>query len=182
MRFGKTEIITLLLIGIAVMLAIYAAFVVTQKKHFEESDAGQALKDRGGSEQFTDLQGDTFTFDKYNGKVRVVNVWATWSPFSKTELPVLNTMAEQYDSKQVVFIALNRMEAIPRVENYLTRLGSLDSLIFTQDPNDGFYGSVEGFSMPETIVYDQDGSISLHVRGTFDQAELQSHIDSLLNK
>lgn len=183
MKLGRTEIITLVVLLLAVLLASYLAYRITVQKKIATSDAGVTLNSEDSEKLlFTTVDGDPFTFDKYHGKVRVVNVWATWSPFSKNELRALNTVAAQNKSDDLVMIAINRMEDALRVKNYLKSLGPLNEIIFVQDLTDAYYKRIEGFSMPETIIYDRAGAIILHRRGAMSEEELEAAVQTALNQ
>lgn len=182
MQFGKREIVTILLILLIVAGAAYYAYRVSEQKRIATSDAGQTL---GGTEsvmQFTDLDGNAVSFDAYSKNIRVINSWATWTPFSKDELVLLNNIADDYKDTQVVFIAINRKEPQERAKSYLDQLGELPNLNFVQDNDDEYFKAVDGYAMPETLVYDSNGAITLHVRGAIDEQKLRTHLDKLLEK
>lgn len=176
MKFGRSEIITLCLLLLAVVGAMFLAYRIVEERKDATSDAGKTLSDTISGSHFTTLEGDPFSFDAYRDMVRVVNVWATWTPFSKDELTMLNDAAAKYAGSDVVIIAINRTEAQDRVKSYLARFGPFDALTFVQDQTDTYYKSIEGFSMPETIVYDKDGTIILHRRGPITARTLEDSI------
>jgi len=145
------------------------------------SDAGKTLAS-SETQIFTDLEGTPFTFDAFAGKIRVVNSWASWTPFSAVELRNLEELASEQDKEQVIFIAVNRKESKEIAKSYLATLGSFEGLLFAIDVNDTFYASIGGYSMPETVIYDASGNIVFHKRGPATPAEVKEQIAQALSK
>ena len=182
MRFSKGERKTLLAMVTTVAVAGSVAYYVTQNnKEVIHTDADLAFT-REGDARFTDLNGNLFSFDAYRDHIRVVNIWATWSPLSQTELPALNKVAGELKDKGVVVIAVNRMESGDHAQKFLSRLSDLDNVMFVLDPTDEYYKQVGGFAMPETIVYDRSGAIVLHERGPMKLAEIRIALQKIMQQ
>lgn len=130
---------------------------------------------------YTDLAGNPVALTQFKGKVLVVNSWATWMPFSQTELPALNQLREKYGD-DVAFLAINRMEDRALVTAYLGTLPEIKNITFLIDPADTFYKAVGGYAMPETVVYAKDGTIALHQRGVVVEGDLNTLLESLTKK
>lgn len=135
--------------------------------------------DPGITASYTDLDGNSVSLETFKGKPIVINSWATWMPFSKDELPMLTALSGDYKDK-VNFIAINRMEDKEVIKSYLTTYGIKTDIPFLVDPADTFYKAIEGFAMPETVIYDREGVIVLHVRGVVTEAEIKSSLEALL--
>jgi cytochrome c biogenesis protein CcmG, thiol:disulfide interchange protein DsbE len=129
---------------------------------------------------YTTLSGEPFSFTAYRGKIRVVNVWASWSPFAATELPILNEIAQTYTEQGVVAIAVNRKEQKERAAAYVATQPALPNVIMAIDETDAFYQSVGGYAMPETIIFNEAGDIVWHYRGVVTKALVAEQIDQLL--
>jgi cytochrome c biogenesis protein CcmG, thiol:disulfide interchange protein DsbE len=129
---------------------------------------------------YTDLEGNPFTFEEYEGKVRVVNAWASWSPFSHQELKDLETLAREYEDKEVVFIAINRKESKEQAKSYLATIQEFTKMVFAIDVTDAFYTAIKGYAMPETVFYDVRGNIVFHKRGNMTLEEIREHIEATL--
>ncbi len=126
------------------------------------------------------LRGETFSFSAYRGKIRIVNVWASWSPFSQTELPILSEVAVAYKDRGVVALAINRDEPIERAQAYAATLPELPELVYVIDETDAFYTSVGGYAMPETIIFDAAGDIVWHYRGVITKELLIDQLEQLV--
>jgi thiol-disulfide isomerase/thioredoxin len=138
----------------------------------------KAIEPMAGFE-YTDLDGNIIDLTDFKGKPLVVNSWASWIPFSQTELPLLARMGEEYGDK-VTILAINRMEPIGTIRAFQSAFTLPASLRMLIDPSDNFYKVVGGYAMPETVVFDAEGVIVYHVRGTLTESDLRAHIDGLL--
>ncbi len=173
----KTSLLVLLLLLVVLLSAIFTYRIYQNAQLQEEgSEASLALK---ATEQtpYTDLEGNPFSFDAYRGTVRVVNVWASWSPFSTQELQDLETLATEYQDKNVTIIAINRKETKERAKAFLDTIGQFQNLLIAIDQTDAFYTSVGGFSMPETLFYDDQGNIVRHYRGALQLEQMRAFLE-----
>ena len=126
-----------------------------------------------------DYDGNTVTLSDFNGKHVIVNSWATWCAFCKKELPDLAILQEEF-ADDVVVIAIDRVESLEKAKQYSDDLGVTGRMVLLLDPSDSFYKSIGGFSMPETVFLEPDGSIQFHKRGVMDLGELRTRTQALL--
>lgn len=132
----------------------------------------------GDTAHYTTLSGDVFDMRSYEGKILVVNAWASWSPFSKSEFELLSALKSEYGN-EITILAVNRMESTELANAYLDSIGRTEGIEFIIDPTDHFFDTVEGYAMPETIVYDKYGHITYHMRGTIVPGEIKSALNAL---
>lgn len=175
---SRTTLALLLLV-----LVVIGGLIVWLQHRRQVNEVGTAATDLLADDvtaSFTTLVGGALSFESYRGTVRVVNVWAGWSPYATTELPVLDRLAAGYDPKQVTVIALNRSEPKERAQAFLNTLPELTHLTVAIDPTDIFYRKVGGYAMPETFVFSSGGDLLLHHRGVASEEALKQTIDEAL--
>jgi thiol-disulfide isomerase/thioredoxin len=148
-------------------------------KDAKGSDASSALTPEENG-VYTNLAGEEVSFGDHAGRVRVVTSWASWNPFSVSDLHTLNTVAGTYKEKGVVFLAINRKESKEQAQSFLASLPSMSNIEFAIDTQDTFYTSIGGYAMPETVMYDTQGNIKEHTRGTLTESELRALLDTVL--
>jgi thiol-disulfide isomerase/thioredoxin len=170
---NKTAILTLVVM-LAVLLCAAGAtyYIYTSRGDDKNSDAQRTLSSLEG-DAFTNLDGQQMALGEYEGKVRVVNSWASWSPFSAQELRDLEALAKAYADKGVVVIAINRNEPKEQAQHYLSTLGTFSHLHIVLDTKDAYFTSVEGYAMPETLFYDSRGNVHYHKRGNMTKEEME---------
>lgn len=127
---------------------------------------------------YTDLNGVPVDLSQFKGKPLIINAWATWTPFSATELPLLTSVKVTHGDA-INVIAINRMEQTALIRSFLTTFSIPETLVFLTDPTDYFYTAVGGFSMPETLFYSSDGVLVAHKRGVLTESELQELVKSI---
>jgi thiol-disulfide isomerase/thioredoxin len=175
-------VVVALFLVIVLVMGFFAYRALNPGETATNSDAARLLVGDGDNKVtfLKDLNGAQVDLSQYAGKVRVVNVWATWSPFSKDELSLLNSETSKY-ADDVVFVAINRAEPVAKVQAYVNKLKQMDGTIFLLDENDKFYDSLDGFAMPETIFYDRKGKMIFHKRGSLTAEETKKYIEEALN-
>lgn len=180
--FSKKNIITLLVIIIAIVIVAVGTYLV--RYQFSKEEANQAkntLFASGAETPYVDQNGTPTSLDSYLGKIIVVNSWASWSPFSVQELQDLNEIAGEYKDKNVVILAVNRKENRDQSDRFLATLPPLPYIRIVTDTKDYFYNAVGGYAMPETLIYNQAGTIVEHTEGVQSKDDLRTILDSLNN-
>jgi hypothetical protein len=96
-------------------------------------------------------------------------------------LQLLDEVATNYSPDSVTILALNRMEPVHQAQRFLTTIPAVPNITFVQDNQDHFFAAVEGYAMPETIVYNPAGEIVLHKRGNLTRDEIVAAVDAALS-
>jgi thiol-disulfide isomerase/thioredoxin len=177
----KGTIITIIFIIGVLLLGAGYTYLVQKRSHeqasSQEVDAGLTAATKS---TYTDLSGDVFNFSDHSGKVQVVNSWATWCPFCVQELSDFETLATEYQDKNVVVIAVNRKEDVRKINSFLETVGVFSNTLFVIDKSDAYYTAIGGFTMPETIFYDSKGQVVFHKRGSMILQEMRKYTQDAL--
>lgn len=170
-------IVALLLVGLFALLrsdgSENSGEENTNKAEQKDAFSGGALF------ELEDYEGNLIRSHDFEQEVLVVNAWASWCPFCVNELPDFAELAETFPD-DVAVIAINRAEPLRTAKNYSDNLNLGDSITFLVDPEDAFYRSIGGFSMPETLFLDKNGEIVLHKRGPLSFDEMKTIIEPLI--
>lgn len=169
------------LVVIVCILAVITFAVNRQAKNEIDEVTLATFSNVPGEAPYTDLNGNEVSLEQYLGKILVVNSWASWSPFSATDLPLLAKLTQEYDPNQVTFLAINRKETKEQAARFVNSISNLGNLIMVLDPRDHFYASVGGYAMPEVVIYNQAGQITNHFRGDANEAKIKEAINQLLS-
>lgn len=180
-HFTTTQKVFLILLTLAAVAALaVTVFVVYKNKHAVDESTRSIFTNTPGKATYTDVNGAERSLEDYLGQVLVVTSWATWSPFTQNDFSSLNLIAGDYVGKDVVFMAINRKETKEQATRYLATIPPYSNLLVVIDTEDRFYNSVAGYAMPETIVFDKAGAITLHLRGVVDAVAVRAAVDAAL--
>ncbi len=135
--------------------------------------------DKAPSFTLKDYDGNNVSMSDFAGKIVIVNSWAVWCPFCKKELGEFAKLQEEFP-EEIVIIAIDRAESLEKAKGFSDSIGVTDSFIFLLDPEDTFYRSIGGFSMPETIFVDREGNVRIHKRGPIDLRGMRKNVLSIM--
>ena len=111
-----------------------------------------------------------------NGKPMVVNLWATWCPPCRREMPVL--AAAQLRETEVTFVFANQGEDAAKAQRYLSasQMGLANVLL---DANTELGRTVGSTALPTTLFYDANGRLVNTHLGELSAASLASKLAGL---
>lgn len=107
------------------------------------------------------------------GKPMVVNLWATWCPPCRREMPVLAAAQEQETGVSFVFV--NQGEAGATAQRYLS-IEKFDLANVLLDPSTRLGREVGSGSLPTTLFYDANGRLVDTHLGELSAASLASKL------
>ncbi len=178
---SKSYAVTFGSIFLVLAIAGFYTWYVIQENEQENvvvSPALQALSTASDQSSFTDLDGNPVVLSDFVGQVLVVQSWASWCPTCVQGLKLLSKVGKDFVEGDVKFIAINRAESSKTARSFLETIGASDGVILVLDPDDRYFDSIGGFSMPETVFYDTSGNIVRHQQGVMSEAEMRLYIDS----
>ncbi len=110
------------------------------------------------------LKGHATPFSKYTGKVVVLNIWATWCPPCRRELPSLERLGETLDAKRFAVILLSVDSDEHVVREYLIDVG-LKTNTFIDKKMEISSEVLGAISYPVTYLISPQGKIMQVVYG-----------------
>lgn len=188
---SKTPVLALA----ACFLAAAAGFAVYHQQAKPPSDslslpdpgpvaAGDALKQAPADVRLNDLDGKPHGFADYQGKLVVVNFWATWCGPCLHEIPALIKIQGDYAAKgvQIIGPAVDDPEDVraqaPKLGfNYPVLVGDSEGMLELM----GRLGNTAG-ALPFSVLIGPDGTILERQLGEFSPVELSGLIEKHLAK
>ena len=110
----------------------------------------------------------TATLADYEGKVVLVNFWATWCAPCRKEMPALAELQEELggDTFEVLTIATGR-NSPEGIKKFFAEIG-VDNLPRHQDPQQALAAQMGIFGLPISVILDADGREIARLRGDAD--------------
>lgn len=128
-----------------------------------------------------DLQGTARPSSEWNGKVIIVNFWATWCPPCVKEMPALMKLRATYQSKgfEIIGVALDNKDAVSAFINplgieYPILLAEQEGIGLSQD-----YGNRLG-ALPYSVIIDRQGVVRQAISGEMSYERGETLIKPLL--
>lgn len=128
-----------------------------------------------------DLEDKTRDIKEWDGKVLLVNFWATWCPPCRKEIPAFIKLQEKYQDKgfQIIGVALDEKQAVidftdPMGVNYPVLMAADEGIKLSKA-----YGNRLGV-LPFSVIVDRKGKIIHRQRSELSFEQVEGMIKPLL--
>ncbi len=145
-------------------------------------EIGTAVGNRFMDLSLTTLNDDTVNTADLRGKIIIFNVWATWCPPCKAELPDFSRIASEYADDVVIIAAHCYDSYMHNMPSYVETNLPDTKIIFAYDNSysDGYIAAGGVGYVPQTAIIDQNGVIVYSNSGGLSYSYLKYMIDGLL--
>ena len=128
-----------------------------------------------------DLNGKRVHLREYQGKIVVLNFWATWCGPCREEMPRLVEAEKEYAARGVVFVgaSLDDAKTQKNIPGFVREHG-IDFPIWVGASADDLDKLSMGPAVPATAFVDQDGRIVARVSGEVRMEEIKERLDWLI--
>jgi cytochrome c biogenesis protein CcmG/thiol:disulfide interchange protein DsbE len=116
----------------------------------------------------------------HKGKVVVLNVWASWCPPCKSEMPLLQRTSERIAPRGGLVLGIDTQDAPDDALGFLREKRITFPSLRDRDREYGRKFGVSGY--PETFLIDRQGRIAALRRGPVTQRWLDQHLSPLLEE
>ncbi len=172
------------LMGAAIIGAFFAGNAV-MKWYLDTTPAAKEAKAmisqyRPGF-KLPDLEGKMRDANEWNGRVLVVNFWATWCPPCKKEMPAFLELQEKYGAQGLQFVGIALDEA-GKVQDFIDTMGVDYPILVGGDKAikvSESYGNRLG-ALPYTALIDREGYIVQTYRGEVSKSVLERAIKKII--
>ncbi len=105
------------------------------------------------------LEGEAFQLVDHRGEIVLLNIWATWCPPCRQEMPHLQILHERYreEGLRVVGVSIDATGAERTVRRFLDDVG-VDFLVVL-DPADRASNTFGAYGVPLTLLIDRGGMV-----------------------
>ena len=126
-------------------------------------------------------QGETVTLSELRGQAVLVNLWATWCPPCRAEMPAIQKLYDEYKAQGLVVLAVNMTyQDDPQAIIPFTQENNLTFPILLEETGK-MAKDYELRSLPSSFFINRDGIIQeVVIGGPMAEALLRTRIESIL--
>jgi thiol-disulfide isomerase/thioredoxin len=109
------------------------------------------------------VNGEKFSNDSLKGKVVLLQFWATWCRYCRSEQSMVDAINTEFKDKGLVILAVDVGEAKKKVKKYLDENPRECRIVLTEDTNLAAMFAARAY--PIYVVIDRDGNVAGTQRG-----------------
>ncbi len=128
-----------------------------------------------------DTQGTPASLADYRGQVVLVNLWATWCPPCKEEMPALETFYNKHKQDGFAIVAINDGDPEADVLQFIKDYG----LTFPVWLDPTYIATEQAFktlNLPSSFVIDRNGKVVLSWVGGINLKMLEKHVAPVIEE
>jgi len=167
----------------------YQAFRDGIEKKLAEAAQREALENLAKFESFpfdfalTDLEGKERKLADYKGKVLIVDIWGTWCPPCRMEIPHFIELHKKHKEQGLEIVGINYEEGSPEeikdvIKKFIEENGMTYTCVIGDDATRDRVPNFEGF--PTTLFIDRTGKVRFKEVGYRPLAALEAVVSTLL--
>ncbi len=129
------------------------------------------------------LDGTKVTLSELRGKIVLINLWATWCPPCRAEMPALENAYKQYKDSGVVVLGLNvtNQDSEKDIPPFVDEFGLTFPILLDRDGSVSALYQLKG--LPTTYFVNREGIIrTVVVGGPMNETFIRSKIEALLQE
>lgn len=127
------------------------------------------------------LAGEKIRTEEYQGHPIVLNFWAAWCPYCRTEMPVLEALHQEYKDRGLIVIGVHRSSTESKETALAFSRDMRISYLLVGDPNDVMFRhySRSGNTVPLTVLIDKRGYVHKILIGPRSNDHMRSLVEEL---
>ena len=145
------------------------------------SDNGSNSRSSATQMVLFDEDGKQINLSDFGGKTVFFNVWATWCPPCKAEMPSIQNLYEEVKDENIQFVMLSTDRDFEKAKKYKKQHG-YSFPIYRMGSN--FPAALNGNSIPRTYVLDGKGAIRMEHTGMaqYDTEKFKDFLSEIIHE
>jgi DsbE subfamily thiol:disulfide oxidoreductase len=174
-RGNATPPITWLGLIVGVLLIAGGLFALSTQTGVSASRSGSAV-------EFTlnDFSGKTVELSRFRGHPVLVNLWASWCPPCRAEMPTLIQFYQDHQAEGLVLLAVNSQDNSEPAQQFMQKLQMPFTVLYDPEGRVMHAFGVDG--LPSTFLVDRNGSLRFSWTGEISQSVLAQRVVPLLSQ
>lgn len=127
------------------------------------------------------MQNRPVSLNDYRGRVVLVNLWATWCPPCKQEMPIFQAFYEQHKKDGFTVVAINDGDPRQDVEKFVSDY----KLTFSVWLDPTYTATQKAFrtvSLPSSYIVDRQGTVRLTWVGGIKREALEQYVTPIITE
>ena len=183
----KTNLPGMMMLGVGLVFAGLAAFMLWPQAEVTPGVSSSGLPltvpvevDYEAPElTLLSVDGEKQALEDFLGKVILVNLWATWCPPCKAEMPTLEAFYQTHKDQGFDVIAINDGDPTEAVEAFVDEYG-LTFPVWLDPQYIATEKAFKSLNLPSSFVIDRQGNIRLRWVGEIDLDTLEKYVTPLI--
>jgi thiol-disulfide isomerase/thioredoxin len=180
---SRVQIISMMMIGVG-LLATGAMFLMLLQERDASTQDFSAVPAEvnfpAPELNLVDLSGKQVSLNDYRDNVVLVNLWATWCPPCREEMPTLQKFYEKYKEDGFVLVAIDQEEPLELVQPFVDEFGLTFPVWLDEE-----YEAERKFNtmnLPSSYVIDRNGVVRLMWIGGISKKNLEKFVPDLISE
>ncbi len=175
----KTLSISVYLVLIVGLGLVFRYFAI----HFAEYSSSNISSRPLFAASLMDAQGKIQHLSQYQGKIIVLNFWATWCPPCREEMPELSQFQQAYKNKNVVVLGI-AIDDLDLVKEFLQTSPVTYPILVTENSGMDLSDQLgnDQAVLPYTLIINADGNVVKSHLGRINKQLLETAIKPLLSR
>jgi thiol-disulfide isomerase/thioredoxin len=125
-----------------------------------------------------DDRGGGVSLEQHRGQVVLMNLWASWCPPCRAEMPDLQRLADAYGRSGLVIVGVNEGESPQRARDFADSLGIRFPIWI--DTGQRYGRTYAALGLPTTVILDRRGAVVRGFDGALTFAQMESAVGPLV--
>ncbi|MGY6557957.1 MAG: TlpA family protein disulfide reductase [Nitritalea sp.] len=158
-----------------IMGFVQSGLLATGIKKPKVTLADRTLEDFDFRGTFTNAAGETVQLADFKGKTLFINIWATWCPPCRAEMPHIDALYEKVASEDLLFLMVSVDQEAEKAFRFHEQKGFHFPVLHA---GAGLSPSLQSQSIPTTVVVSPEGKIAFYQEGmaNFDTADFRDFL------
>lgn len=171
------KILPLISLGSGLLLIAISAYFILQDSSPKTNFSAVPIKVNFAAPELTltDIQGKSHSLADYRGQVVLVNLWATWCPPCKEEMPALQSFYNKHKDQGFVVVAINDGDPTKDVVQFVSDY-KLTFPVWLDPTYSATEQAFKSLNLPTSFVIDRNGTIELQWVGGISRKMLDKYV------
>jgi peroxiredoxin len=164
---------------IAAVLLILAVMMAACSGPGSAAPQGISVGNRARDFTLESLDGGKVSLSDYKDQVVLVNLWATWCPPCRAEIPDLEAAYRAHRDEGFVVLGVNVEESVQAIEPFVTNLDMTYPVLL--DERGQVMNDYRALGLPMSLLVDREGVIQERHVGILTASQLERYLSELLS-